>query len=328
MRVRQLRGLDIAQSRIIPDKPREKKDGEGADDEAKTKRHDAETKRRLRRSEELRDLVFREAREAAGDVLVVAQKAVIAQWTAAGTAPRNVSFAWFNAIAGRDDWGPSADGLPARHRENHHRRPHAAEGDGRGTGGRSHVRMAVEPCKDGRYERHEAVIRMRDGRAVPTETDRHPDPIAEAFRWLACEGQLLQAIGRARAVNRTSVNPVEVLILTDRPLPIPVDELVSWDEIAPRPADRMLGTAGVALESSNDIAAAFDLWPSGLAVRLAKMKGRRKCVSISMKRKSSQWGWKRTFPNSACSASAACVPSATGRPVRGRTWRGASSIPC
>jgi putative DNA primase/helicase len=51
----------------------------------------------------------------------------------------------------------------------------------------------------------------------------YPDPISEALRWQACEAEVVQIIGRARGVNRTANNPVEILVLTDLPLPLPVE---------------------------------------------------------------------------------------------------------
>ena len=45
-------------------------------------------------------------------------------------------------------------------------------------------------------------IRLKDGTAHPVECDEHPDPVAEAVRWQICEGELVQALGRARGVDR------------------------------------------------------------------------------------------------------------------------------
>ncbi len=39
----------------------------------------------------------------------------------------------------------------------------------------------------------------------------------------------MQIIGRARGVNRTKDNPVDVLVMTNAPLPIPVERLISTD---------------------------------------------------------------------------------------------------
>ena len=68
---------------------------------------------------------------------------------------------------------------------------------------------------------------MADGIFRPAETDRHPNVIAEAIRWHIAEGELIQIIGRARGVNRTRDNPVDILVMTNAPLPIPVERLIT-----------------------------------------------------------------------------------------------------
>jgi hypothetical protein len=66
---------------------------------------------------------------------------------------------------------------------------------------------------------------------IPAEADRHPDPTAEAARWQIAEGELVQIIGRGRGVNRTADDPLEVLLLTDTPVPLPVSETLSSKDI-------------------------------------------------------------------------------------------------
>jgi hypothetical protein len=69
---------------------------------------------------------------------------------------------------------------------------------------------------------------MADGTGRRTLAARHPDPLAEAVRFAICEGELLQAVGRGRGVRRTVETPLEVLILTDVPIPLPVNELTTF----------------------------------------------------------------------------------------------------
>jgi len=59
----------------------------------------------------------------------------------------------------------------------------------------------------------------------------HPDPFVEAVRFSVCEGELLQAIGRGRGVRRTAETPLNVLVLTNLPLPLPVDQLITEREV-------------------------------------------------------------------------------------------------
>jgi putative DNA primase/helicase len=92
--------------------------------------------------------------------------------------------------------------------------------------------------------------------------ENHADPIAEAIRWSICEGELIQAIGRGRGVNRTAETPLEIDLLTDAVLPLTVHELVPWQQIRPSRHD-LMALDGVVLENAADMAKCFpDLWPS------------------------------------------------------------------
>jgi putative DNA primase/helicase len=92
--------------------------------------------------------------------------------------------------------------------------------------------------------------------------ENHADPIAEAIRWSICEGELIQAIGRGRGVNRTAETPLEIDLLTDAVLPLTVHEVVPWQQIRPSRHD-LMALDGVVLENAADMAKCFpDLWPS------------------------------------------------------------------
>lgn len=247
MRVRQMIGRDWAKNAMVPDAYAGAEEGE----------------RRLKNSERVRAAVLREARKVDGRVLVVAQKAVEEYWRSCGPLPNNVEFAHYNAVAGRDEWGPGADregvrlvilvGRPLPRQADVERMAEALTG-------------ASVTARCSRYDRVDVAITLADGTSATTEADRHPDPMAEAIRWQICEGELIQTIGRGRGVNRTAENPLDVLVLTDRPLPVPVDEAVSWEALAPSPADLMMAQAGVALDDSADAARCFpNLWGDGVA---------------------------------------------------------------
>jgi hypothetical protein len=258
-RVRQLQGRDWPKSALVPDKYCEGQDGEA--------------ERRLKNSERLRSAIWREARRVwPGRVLVVAQKAVEDYWRSAGPMPGNVELAHHNAVAGRDEWGPGQDregvvSLIVVGRTQP--RPDAAERIAEALTGKA----SDKRCS--RYDRRDAAIQMEDGTAISAEADCHPDPMAEAVRWQICEGELIQIIGRGRGVNRTSADPLQVTVLTDRPLPLEVAEAVSWDELAPNPEDLMLGQAGVAFEDAADASRAYpNLWPTGEAAKKAFQRAR------------------------------------------------------
>ena len=98
------------------------------------------------------------------------------------------------------------------------------------------------------YRRIDAVHELADGRLVATERDCHPDSIAEAFRRRITVLELQQIIGRGRGLWRTADNPLHVLVLTDVPLDMPVEELTT--DAAERPSfeDRQIAVGAIAFE--------------------------------------------------------------------------------
>lgn len=252
MRVRQLIGRDWPKSALVPD----------------DRQSPSENDRRRRNSERLRAAVIREARAVApAKALVVAQKAVEEHWRQIGPLPANMEMAHHNAVAGRNDWQDVrllvvvGRTLP---------RANAVERMAEALTGR-----ACSATTAGRYERRDRPIEMEDGTTATTEADWHPDPIAEAIRWQICEGEIVQIIGRGRGVNRTAEMPLDVLVLTDRPLPLPVTETVTMEALEASPADMMVSLAGVALADTADAARAFPaLWGNPEAARKAFQRAR------------------------------------------------------
>jgi len=72
---------------------------------------------------------------------------------------------------------------------------------------------------------------MADGTGRLSLAYRHPDRQVEAVRFAICEAELIQAIGRGRGVRRDEHNPLDVLLLTDVPLPLPVTILTTWRDL-------------------------------------------------------------------------------------------------
>ena len=110
------------------------------------------------------------------------------------------------------------------------------------------------------YNTVERGIRLRDGTGIATKGDQHPDPDVEAIRFQIHEGELVQALGRARAVNRTAATPLDVHLLFDTCLPITVDEVARWQTPTP-----LIETAinGVMLTSPVDLVKIWpELWPN------------------------------------------------------------------
>jgi putative DNA primase/helicase len=190
--------------------------------------------------------------------LVVAQMAIETWLKDNAELPKTVELAHFNNTAGRDGWGPK-----------------------KGRGGVGFVAIVgrvmpkasdVEAMAEalsgvavkriaGAYKRVKVAREMASGETATVDASQHPDPLCERIRSHICEGEVIQAIGRARGVNRTKDNPVDVYVLTDVPLPVPVDILVPATLLDPTPADTMLARGGVAFASSADAARAYpQIW--------------------------------------------------------------------
>jgi putative DNA primase/helicase len=110
------------------------------------------------------------------------------------------------------------------------------------------------------YDAIERGIRLRDGSGIATRGDQHPDPEVEAIRWQIHEAELVQALGRGRAVNRTAATPLDADLLFDTALPITVDEVKHWQV-----PSLLIETAveGVMLTAPCDLVQLWQhLWPN------------------------------------------------------------------
>jgi putative DNA primase/helicase len=209
---------------------------------------------------------MREAFTASGQVLVVTQKAVRQHWETCGHTPGNVDYAHHNAVAGIDRWGGVqrlvvvGRTLP---------RPGDVERLAEALTGAAVVQRVS------RYERRDSAIQLADGSSVTAEVDFHPDPVAEAIRWQICEGELIQIIGRGRGSSRSAAKLLDVLVLTDRPLPLEVQQAVTWESLRPSPLDLMLSQTGVAVLNASDASKCFPhLWGTPAAARQALHRAR------------------------------------------------------
>ncbi|WP_027442677.1 toprim domain-containing protein [Erythrobacter cryptus] len=205
------------------------------------------------------------------DLLVVGQKAAIDALRSAGL-PSRVEAVHFNALSGLDRWGGIGGmvvlgrTLPA---------PRTVELIATALTGR----MPAPNQEDAGwwYPMVERRVRLADDRTAPLATEEHADPIAEAVRWSICEGELIQAMGRGRGVNRTAATPLEIDLLTDVVLPVTVEALVPWSELRPTRRDLMALT-GIVLENATDMAACFpELWSSAAAARQDRSRSVTNC---------------------------------------------------
>jgi putative DNA primase/helicase len=205
------------------------------------------------------------------DLLVVGQKAAIDAIRSAGLPPR-VEAVHFNALSGLDRWGGIGGmvvlgrTLPA---------PRTVELIATTLTGRV---PAPNPEDAGWwYPMVERRIRLAGDRTAPLAMEEHADPIAEAVRWCICEGELIQAMGRGRGVNRTAATPLEIDLLTDVVLPVTVDALVPWSDLRPTRRD-LMALSGIVLENAADMAACFpELWSTAAAARQDRSRSVTNC---------------------------------------------------
>ena len=192
---------------------------------------------------------------------MIGQKAVVEALRALGL-PANAEAVHFNALSGLDRWRDVAGmvvlgrTLPA---------PVTVEA--------LTAALTNRPPLTSRgnvawwYGRVERRIALAEGGVHAVAGEEHADPTAEALRWTICEGELVQAVGRGRGVNRGAETPLEIDLLTDVVLPVAVHEVLGWEEVRPSRHD-IMAAAGVELENAADMARCFpELWPSHDAVR-------------------------------------------------------------
>ena len=126
---------------------------------------------------------------------------------------------WFNAIAGRNDW-EGLDlviyGRPLAHFFDVEDRARAIFCDD------------PKPIQHlhGQWYPRRRVARQGDGYG---EMEYHPDARVEVVRWLMCEGEIMQAVGRSRYIR----HPVNLLILNETVLPLPINRVVSRHRLHP-----------------------------------------------------------------------------------------------
>jgi hypothetical protein len=120
-----------------------------------------------------------------------------------------------------------------------------------------------------------------DAKGNSVQMEYHPDRNSEIMRWLICEAELIQCIGRARGVNRTTDTPLQIDIIGTVPLPFMVNEVMNWSEAKPEPVDIMAGR-GVVLDCDQSakgaakVVAAMlpDLYGTSDAVKSARRRSR------------------------------------------------------
>jgi putative DNA primase/helicase len=219
--------------------------------------------------------VVRTARQNGGMTLVIANKDVAAAFKF--PPGLDIRVAHFGAMAGRDEWKAARTvfvvGRPLLS-------PRDAELAAAALIGRGVEILGKGDGRKGRrstwYQRDRDYRLCRDGRGayrVPCEVDIHPDPAVEAWRWRSCVAAIMQAAGRGRGPHKTADSPLDIVIMTDVCLPVPVDQFILAQDIEPTVDDLQMAAAGIAFENSASASAAFpNLWPTKDAFEKAVLR--------------------------------------------------------
>jgi hypothetical protein len=113
-------------------------------------------------------------------------------------------------------------------------------------------------------------IRLKSGAEVALSCRVFELPEAELIRQAVTEAAIIQAIGRARGVNRSAANPVEVyMVLHDTTVPIAVDAVVEFGDLEPTKIDIMIERRLVPQWGADAAKLYPDLWPTAQAAQKA-----------------------------------------------------------
>jgi putative DNA primase/helicase len=213
----------------------------------------------------VRAFLFRLAREyAPGSMLCVIQKEFEIILRELGGLPNNLDLAHHNAIAGKDAWKDVAVlvviGRTAPSPQSMEQLAEALNG------------VAITRSTTW-YPEADVIREMKDGSFQLAQSDQHSHPLAEVCRWSVTEAEIVQIIGRARGCNRTGADPVDIWVLGNMPLPVPVDRLINASDLTPSPGDLMAAEGGVELANAADAADAFPaLWRTTAAAKSAFLR--------------------------------------------------------
>lgn len=229
-------------------------------------------------------LADRHAETVAGDPsrrpLVVTQKSVREAWTEEGrTDDAPFDLAHQGALRGKDQWKNTAGVLVVGRIEPS---PGEVERQMRAVfyADATPLTFLAPDPKTGRLmlPKRDGVIRTRSGATVKVPVSYHPDDRGDRIIRQVREAELMQAIARCRPVHRGAEVPCEVLILTNVPLPLVVDEVTTWEQAIPDRFEQMR-LAGFVPDVAADCAAAYPaLWDSAEAVRQAASRMRRRAT--------------------------------------------------
>ena len=181
--------------------------------------------------------------------LVIGPKDLRIVWEKAGSLPPGWEIWNFGAIRGRDEARDTPNVVVVS-------RPLPSPAEVEMMAETIFARRVERLQKGEWYPRQNVGRLMSDSTGRRASAFRHPDPFVEAVRFAVCEGEVLQAVGRGRGVQRTVETALEVLILTNVPLPIAVDQLTAWRDLCETgPLDLLLARGVVPLDYAGMVSA-------------------------------------------------------------------------
>jgi Bifunctional DNA primase/polymerase, N-terminal len=186
-----------------------------------------------------------------GPTTVICQQKVA--WWLSERLPDKIELAHFNAIAGLDIYRDARLLIVVGRTQPG---PKGVETLAATLSGEMPAQMATPVNGFAWFDQVQRGIRLRDGTGVAVQGDRHPDDFCEAIRWQTCEAELVQAIGRARAIWRTDKTPLDIDLLFNTVVPITVGKVLQWND-----ESLLIETAveGVMLTSTVDL---MKVWPT------------------------------------------------------------------
>jgi len=197
--------------------------------------------------------------------LVICQQAV-EEWLKASGLPKAIAVEHFNAIAGLDQYRDVRLLIAIGRTQPD---PSAHEADAGALTGLEPIKAGLKANGSRWFDKVERGIRIADGSGRAVTCDQHPDPVCEALRQQICEAEILQSVGRARGVNRTAANPVDIDIVADVVLPLTVNEVLAWETEDVNEGIEM-AAAGVVLGSPADMAKCWpEMWATPKAAECA-----------------------------------------------------------
>jgi hypothetical protein len=138
--------------------------------------------------------------------------------------------------------------------------------------------------------------RMRNGGPNVVEVHGHPDPRCQVMLEQVREAEIAQAIDRVRPV----FNRRRIILLTNLPLDVTVDQVVPWKDLRPARFAIAYARGGVLPLSASELARCFpDLWRTPKAAEHALHRSRLNTPKTQMDTPFGFWGYLLAAPRSA-----------------------------